>query len=61
MKSRLNLIVVVVDGVCSRPALQLHTIRVPILSLTSIVTIEGTVTEWSWRSPHVWMKVESAG
>jgi hypothetical protein len=27
--------------------------------LDEIVTIEGTVTEYSWRSPHVWMKIET--
>lgn len=27
--------------------------------LDEIVTVEGTVTEYSWRSPHVWMKVET--
>lgn len=26
--------------------------------LKEIVTVEGTVTEYSWKSPHVWMKVE---
>ena len=27
--------------------------------LDRIVSIEGTVTEFSWKSPHVWMKVET--
>lgn len=27
--------------------------------LDRIVSVEGTVTEFSWKSPHVWMKVES--
>lgn len=26
--------------------------------LKEIVTVEGTVTEYSWKSPHVWMKVD---
>jgi hypothetical protein len=27
--------------------------------LDRIISVEGTVTEFSWKSPHVWMKVES--
>ncbi len=27
--------------------------------LDKIISIEGTVTEFSWKSPHVWMKVEA--
>jgi len=27
--------------------------------LDRIISVEGVVTEFSWKSPHVWMKVES--
>ena len=30
------------------------------LDMNSVVTIEGTVTEFGWRNPHVYINVETA-
>jgi hypothetical protein len=59
MKSRLIIIAAVATLLVSGAAVAHHS-RAN-FELDRIVTIEGTVTEWSWRSPHVWMKVESPG
>jgi len=29
------------------------------LDMASLVTLEGTVTEYSWRNPHVYIAVET--
>ena len=31
------------------------------IDINSVVTVEGTVTEYSWRNPHVYFTVETDG
>lgn len=59
IKSRIGLIAIVAALFASGIAIAHHS-RAN-FELDRIVTIEDKVTEWSWRSPHVWMKVESPG
>lgn len=59
MKSRLTLIAIAATLFASGATLAHHS-RAN-FELDRVVTIEGTITEWSWRSPHVWMKVEIDG
>ena len=52
-----NIVVLSAALIISAPALSHHSNAG--LDMESVVTIEGTVTEFSWRNPHVYFMVES--